>query len=177
MVNLRLICGCSAISPDTSMCRTQQKSQSVKSVTYLQNTNSPSYPASLFTGALSQLSPQKVLLARVHLQYLLPRRSRYSSPQYIPLCRNSLLIKSISVSSQTLKTRQRGGFGDPVLSYQHKRPWERKEKPSSLQRLCAYGNARVPLFFLILKSADLFSHKYAGIRAFDIMRGAISRGR
>lgn len=62
----RLICGCSAISSDTSMCRTQQKSPSVKSVTYLQNTNSPSYPASLFTGALSQRSSQKVPLGGSH---------------------------------------------------------------------------------------------------------------
>ncbi len=91
------------------MCRTQQKSQSVKSVTYLQNTNSPSSLASSFTGAFCQRSPQKVLLNGSHesicsIYYL--NAQVFFPAVYTFLLQQSGLIKSISVSSQTLKIRQ-----------------------------------------------------------------------
>lgn len=91
------------------MCRTQQKSQSVKSVTYLQNTNPPSSPASSLTGAFCPWGPQKVLLNGSHESicsiYYLNAQGIFPAV-YTFLLQQSGLIKSISVSSQTLKTRQ-----------------------------------------------------------------------
>lgn len=128
------------------MCRTQQKSQSVKSFTYLQNTNSPSSPASSFTGAFCQWGPQKVLLNGSHEPicsiYYLNAQGIFPAV-YTFLLQQSGLIKSISVSSQTLKTRQgRDCWSCSALSTQT--PWERKKKPLFLQHSLMPGFSFYP---------------------------------
>lgn len=139
------------------MCRTQQKSPSVKSVTYLQNTNSPSSPASSFIGGFSQWGPRKVLLNGSHESicsiYNLNAQGIFPAV-YTFLLQQSGLIKSISVSSQTLKTRQgRDCWSCSALSTQT--PLRKKGETISFTMLTLMR------YFFIIKSADLFSRKDA----------------